>query len=105
MSKINKAAVGIFAAGFAVGTIGLKLLTSKDAKKAYTHGTAAVLRAKDFVMKTVSTVSENCSDIYADAKSINEDRAAKEEAVYDEFTDDFSDIKNEEEVKEETKAE
>lgn len=56
-------------------------------------------------MKTVSTVSENCSDIYADAKSINEDRAAKEEAVYDEFTDDFSDIKNEEEVKEETKAE
>ncbi len=63
------------------------------------------MRAKDFVMKTVSTVSENCSDIYADAKSINEDRAAKEEAVYDEFTDDFSDIKNEEEVKEETKAE
>lgn len=56
-------------------------------------------------MKTVSTVSENCSDIYADAKSINEDRAAKEEAVYDEFTDDFSETKNEEEVKEETKAE
>ncbi len=63
------------------------------------------MRAKDFVMKTVSTVSENCSDIYADAKSINEDRAAKEEAVYDEFTDDFSETKNEEEVKEETKAE
>ena len=104
-SKINWGKTGLFAAGVAFGTAGIKILSSKDAKKLYTNCTAAVLRAKDFVMKTVSTVSENCSDIYADAKSINEDRAAKEEAVYDEFTDDFSDIKNEEEVKEETKAE
>ena len=80
MSKINKAAVGIFAAGFAVGTIGLKLLTSKDAKKAYTHGTAAVLRAKDFVMKTATTLQENCSDIYAEAKQINADREIEAEA-------------------------
>lgn len=104
-SKINWGKTGLFAAGVAFGTAGIKILSSKDAKRLYTNCTAAVLRAKDFVMKTVSTVSENCSDIYADAKSINEDRAAKEEAVYDEFTDDFSETKNEEEVKEETKAE
>lgn len=91
MSKINKAAVGIFAAGFAVGTIGLKLLTSKDAKKAYTHGTAAVLRAKDFVMKTATTLQENCSDIYAEAKQINEERAAKE-AVFDDMPEEESEV-------------
>ncbi len=56
-------------------------------------------------MKTVSNVQENCSDIYSDAKSINEERTAKEEAVYDDFADDdFSEIKKEEEVKEDTEA-
>lgn len=104
-SKINWGKTGLFAAGVAFGTAGIKFLSSKDAKKFYTNCTAAVLRAKDCVMKTVSTVSENCSDIYSDAKSINEDRAAKEEEVYEDFADDFSEVKNEEEVKEETKAE
>ena len=104
-SKINWGKTGLFAAGVAFGTAGIKLLSSKDAKKFYTNCTAAVLRAKDCVMKTVSTVQENCSDIYSDAKSINEDRAAKEETVYEDFADDFSEVKNEEEVKEETKAE
>ena len=96
---------GLFAAGVLFGTAGIKILTSKDAKKLYTKCTAAVLRAKDCVMKTVSMVQENCSDIYSDAKSINEDRAAKEEAVYEDFADDFSEVKNEEKLKEETKAE
>ena len=36
----------------------------KDAKKAYIHATAAVLRGKDSVMKTISSVKENCGDIY-----------------------------------------
>ena len=103
--SFNWKASGLFAAGVAFGTAGIKILSSKDAKRAYTQCTAAALRAKDCVMKTVSTVSENCSDIYSDAKSINEDRAAKEEAVYEDFADDFSEVKNEEEVKEETKAE
>ena len=38
-------------------------------------------RAKECVMKTVSTVQENAEDIYADAKAINEERAAAEEAA------------------------
>lgn len=73
---------GLFAAGFLFGTAGIKLLSSKDAKRVYTHTTAAVLRAKDCVMTTVTAVRENAGDILADAKQINEARAAKEaEAV------------------------
>lgn len=73
--------LGIFAGGVLFGTAGVKLLSSKDAKKVYTNCTAAVLRAKDYVMKTASTVQENAEDILAEAKQINEERAAKEAAL------------------------
>lgn len=73
--------LGIFAGGVLFGTAGVKLLSSKDAKKVYTNCTAAVLRAKDSVMKTASTVQENAEDILAEAKQINEGRAAKEAAL------------------------
>ena len=69
---------GLFAAGVLFGTAGIKVLSSKDAKKVYTHTTAAVLRAKDSVMETVTTVRENAEDIYADAKAINQQRAHRE---------------------------
>jgi len=69
---------GLFAAGVLFGTAGIKVLSSKDAKKVYTHTTAAVLRAKDSVMETVTTVRENAEDIYADAKAINRQRAQQE---------------------------
>lgn len=72
--------LGIFAGGVLFGTAGVRALSSKDAKKCYTHATAAVLRAKDNVMETVTTVRENCDDILAGAKEINEQRAAEEEA-------------------------
>lgn len=69
---------GLFAAGVLLGTAGIKVLSSKDAKKVYTHTTAAVLRAKDSVMEIVTTVRENAEDIYADAKAINQQRAQQE---------------------------
>ena len=69
---------GLFAAGVLLGTAGIKVLSSKDAKKVYTHTTAAVLRAKDSVMETVTAVRENAEDIYADAKAINQQRAQQE---------------------------
>ena len=53
----------------------------KDAKKVYTQGTAAVLRAKDCVMKTTNVVQENAEDILAEAKQINEKRYEKENSV------------------------
>lgn len=78
--KIDWEKPGLFAAGLAFGTAGIKLLSSKDAKKVYTSCTAAVLRAKECVMKTATTVQENAEDILCDAKQINEDRIALEEA-------------------------
>ena len=72
---MNMKKLAMFAAGVLFGTAGIKVLSSKDAKKVYTHTTAAVLRAKDSVMSTVTTVRENAEDIYADAKNINDQRA------------------------------
>lgn len=73
--------IGLFAGGVLFGTAGIRVLSSKDAKKCYTQATAAVLRAKSDVMATASKVRENCDDILADAKEINEQRAIEEEAA------------------------
>ena len=94
---------GIFAAGVLFGTAGIKALSSKDAKNVYTKVTAAVLRAKECVMQTVTKVQENAGDIYEEAKQINEERAAKE-AVYDD--EDLKEVEDEVEAEaEETEAE
>ena len=78
--------IALFVGGTLFGSYGFKLLGSKDARKVYTHVTAAVLRGKDQVMRDVETVQENCSDILADAKAINEARAAEQEAQFIEDT-------------------
>lgn len=75
--KLKK--LGLFAGGVLFGTAGVKILGSADAKKVYTNCVAVALRAKDCVMKTATTVQENAEDILAEAKQINEERAAKEE--------------------------
>ncbi len=77
--------LGIFALGTLFGLEGIKLLSSKDAKKVYTHCTAGVLRGKDNVLDQVTILRENCSDIYEDAKAINEEKYAKQanEAIED----------------------
>lgn len=80
--KISKHLV-CFVGGTLFGSAGLKLLGSKDAKKVYTHTTAAVLRMKETVMSTVNCIQENADDILADAKDINAQRAAQEETVAD----------------------
>jgi|AATE01.1.fsa_nt_gi hypothetical protein len=78
LDKIDRKHMGMFAAGVLFGTAGIKILSSKDAKKVYTHGTATALRAKDFCMKTAAAVQENAEDIYAEAVQINEERARQE---------------------------
>lgn len=93
---MNMKKIGLFAAGVLFGTAGIKVLGSKDAKKAYAQTTAAALRAKDSVMTTVTAVRESADDIYAEAKAINDQRA---EAVASATVEDAS-----EEV-EESKAE
>ena len=71
---------GIFAAGVLFGTAGIKVLSSRDARKVYTQGAAAVLRAKECVMNTAAVVQENAEDILAEARQINEDRKAADAA-------------------------
>ena len=78
---VNVKKVAIFVGGMLFGSAGFKILASKDAKKVYAHTTAAVLRAKDCVMKAAITVREGAEDIYADAKDINEARLAAQEAA------------------------
>lgn len=77
--------LGIFLCGVLFGTAGITVLSSKDAKKAYVHCTAAALRAKDYTSDKVTVLQENCEDILAEAKKLNEERAAKEAA--EEFED------------------
>ncbi|MCR5467694.1 MAG: DUF6110 family protein [Lachnospiraceae bacterium] len=77
---ISWSTVGKVACGFALGTAGVKLLSSKDAKKCYTHLTAAALRCKDTCLETYTNIKENCQDIGADANELNEQRYAEERA-------------------------
>ena len=96
LKAINWKKTGLFAAGVAFGTAGIKVLSSDDAKKVYTNCTAAVLRAKDCVMKTATTIQENAEDIYAEAVQINEDRAAEADCFEDEADDeDIEEVENE----------
>lgn len=72
--------LAVFAGGLLFGSAGLKLLSSRDAKKVYTHVTAAALRVKESVMETVTTVEENAADILASARDLNARRAEQEDA-------------------------
>lgn len=99
LGKIDSKKTGIFAAGVLFGTAGIKLLCSKDAKKVYTHCTAAALRVKDYVMNTAAVLQENAEDIYAEAQLINEERAAEEDAEFD--AEDFCEKDASEDAEEE----
>jgi len=85
MFSIKK--IAVFAAGTAFGSAGFKLLTSKDAKKVYSHCTAAALRVKDFTVKTATNIQENAEDILAEAKQINKDRECSEDKVFDDLSE------------------
>ena len=74
----NYMKLALFAGGTLFGSFGIKLLSSKEAKKAYVHATAAGLRMKDSVMQSVTTVQEKASDILASANEVNEELAAKD---------------------------
>ena len=84
LKKIDTKKAGIFAAGVLFGTAGIKILSGRDARKVYTQCTAAALRAKECVMKTVTNIQENAEDIYAEATQINKERAAEEIEFEDE---------------------
>ena len=90
----GKKGIGLFLGGVLMGTAGINILKSDDAKKIYVQGTAAALRGKEGVMTTATTLRENCEDIYAEALEINEKRAAKKAAeAAEEIIEDMAEEK------------
>lgn len=85
----NYSKLALFVGGTLFGSVGLKILASREAKNAYVHVAAAGLRAKECAMETVTAVQEGAADILAEAKELNETRAAKiaAEAVEAEIED------------------
>ena len=67
----------LFAAGLALGTVGLKVLTSKDAKKVYAGIVAAGLRAKETVLETAEKVLASASDVLGESLDIKVARNAE----------------------------
>ena len=89
--------LGLFLGGVLMGTAGIRILTSADARKLYVQGTAAALRGKEEVMTTATILRENCEDIYAEAIEVNEERAAKKAAEEaEEIIEDMADAAAEE---------
>ena len=80
--------IALFVGGSLFGSAGIKLLGSNDAKNAYTHAAAAVLRMKDCVMNTVDTVRENADDILRAAEA--EAAAAEIEDCAEEIADEMA---------------
>lgn len=96
------AKAALFVGGMAASTLGVKILTSKTAKKVYSHTTAAAIRGKDAIMEGVTKVREGCGDIVADAKDINEKRVEDEA---EDIIADAADEVNEEAAEQETDTE
>ena len=66
--------------GVLLGTVGVKILTSDDAKKVYTHCTAAAMRGVDEVARVYTAVIDKWEDSGVDAIEIKEKRAQAKEA-------------------------
>jgi len=64
--------LGWLAGGIALGHYGLKVLGSEPVKKACAGVTAAVLRAKDEIVKDATAIAESCGDIAHEGQTINE---------------------------------
>lgn len=78
LESIDLKKLGIFAGGVLFGTAGIRILSSRDAKKVYVNCVAAGLRAKECVMTTAATIQENADDILAEAEEMNRQRAEDE---------------------------
>lgn len=97
ISKRTWKNLGLFAGGFALGTAGVKVLASEDAKRCYANVVAAVLRMKDSTMETVERVQAGAEDVYEEAKEIN--RFREEDFFDDDFDwDDEVDMMDDDEL-------
>ena len=71
-------------AGFLAGTVGVKALTSKTARKCYVHGVAKGLQVKQGYQNIVEEAKAQVDDIVAEANYINLAESEKAEAAKDE---------------------
>ena len=71
--------VGIFAGGILFATKGVELLRSREARDVFVKATALGVKNRDDVMKCVTSIREECEDIYADALELNKKK--EEEAA------------------------
>ncbi len=67
-------------AGFLLGTVGVKALTSPTAKKMYVQGVAKGIQAKNCYEGIVEQAKAQVDDIVAEARYMNESAAAEAEA-------------------------
>ena len=69
---IGKQVIGLVGAGFLLGTVGVKALTSKPAKKLYVQGVSKVLQARTAGLDIIEQAKSNLDDIVAEANYLNE---------------------------------
>ncbi|MDR2672755.1 MAG: DUF6110 family protein [Coriobacteriales bacterium] len=69
---IFKKGIGLVAAGFALGTLGIKALTSNQAKKIYVQAVSKGLQAKAAGQDIIEQAKSNVDDIIAEANYLNE---------------------------------
>lgn len=67
--KINKKG-SLFIGGTLFGSIGLKILSSKEAKNIYAHTLAKSFKVKDEIDSSFSSFKQNVDDVYENAKDI-----------------------------------
>ena len=82
--KLKKRDGWMIAGGFALGTLGLKALSSSAAKKCYVQGVAKGLQAKAAYQDVVEQAKAQVDDIVAEANYINLAESEKAEAAKDE---------------------
>lgn len=75
--KFKKRDGWMLAGGFALGTLGLKALSSSTAKKCYVLGVAKGLQAKAAYQDVVEQAKAQVDDIVAEASYINESAKAE----------------------------
>lgn len=71
MKKLTKNDGLMIGAGFLLGTLGIKALTSDTARKCYVQGVAQGIRAKNAYQDVVEEAKAQVDDIVAEANYIN----------------------------------
>ena len=79
--KFKKRDGWMLAGGFALGTLGLKALSSSAAKKCYVQGVAKGLQAKAAYQDVVEQAKAQVDDIVAEASYINESAKTEQPAA------------------------